>query len=162
MSRLLERLRKCKDDRGLMASLRCILVDNKRHRAWPALNRLGVSVSDDVSAYIAGLFAVHPEEAPKGNFGTTCKAIELRRRDKRSDDNKLTPIERRFQHLLAADKSELYSRVLRLVRMAKTHEVLINYEQLEIDLKFWSDRTKSEWATAFWTQGEASMAEEGT
>jgi CRISPR system Cascade subunit CasB len=160
MSWLLERLRKYKDDRGMMANLRCILVDNKKHRAWPALNRLGVAIDNDVSAYVAGLFATHPEEMTTGNFGATCKAIEVRRGDKRSDDNKLTSTERRFQHLLTAEKGdELQGRVLRMVLMAKSQGVPVNYEKLETDLKFWSDRTKTEWATTFWTQGVASSAE---
>ena len=133
MNRLLERLRKHKDNRGMMANLRCILVDNKKHRAWPALNRLGIAIKDDDSAYVAGLFATHP--------------------DKRSDGSKLTSTERRFQHLLTAEKGELYGRVLRLVLMAKSQGVPVNYEKLIPDLKFWGDRTKTEWASAFWTLG---------
>ena len=160
MSWLLERLRKYKDNRGMMAILRCILVDNKKHRAWPALNRLGIAIKDDVSAYVAGLFATHPEETSTGNFGVTCKAIEQKRGDKRSDDNKLTPTERRFQHLLTAEKSELYGRVLRMVLMAKSQGVPVNYATLATDLKFWGDRTKTEWASAFWTQGATLGAEE--
>ena len=160
MSRLLERLRKYKDDRGMMANLRCILVDNKKHRAWPALNRLGIAIKDDDSSYTAGFFATHPEETSTGNFGTTCKAIENKRGEVSGSDNKLTPTERRFQHLLAAEKSEIYSRVLRLVRMAKSQGVPVNYEQLETDLKFWNDRTKTEWAASFWTQGTAPVSEE--
>lgn len=162
MSWLLERLHKYKDDRGMMANLRCVLVDNKKHRAWPALNRLGVEINNEVSAYVAGLFATHPEETPNGNFGSTCKTIELRRGDKRSDDNKLTPTERRFQHLLTAERGdELHDRVLRMVLMAKSQGVPVNYAKLETDLKFWSDRTKAEWASAFWTQGVAPVTEEG-
>ena len=153
MSWLLERLRKQKDNRGMMANLRCILVDNKKHRAWPALNRLGIAIKDDDSAYVAGLFATHPEETSAGNFGATCKAIEQKRGDKQSDDSKLTSTERRFQHLLTAEKSELYGRVLRLVLMAKSQGVSVNYEKLISDLKFWGNRTKTEWANAFWTPG---------
>ena len=66
MSWLLERLRKYKDNRGMMATLRCVLVDNKKHRAWPALNRLGIEIDKEVPAYVAGLFATHPEEVSKG------------------------------------------------------------------------------------------------
>ncbi len=161
MSWLLERLHRYKDNRGMMANLRCVLVDNKKHRAWPALNRLGVEINNDVSANVAGLFATHPEVTDTGNFGTTCKLIELRRGDKRGDDNKLTPTERRFQLLLTAERgSELFDRVLRLVLMAKSQGVPINYEQLETDLKFWTDRTKTEWATAFWAQGSVPATEE--
>jgi CRISPR system Cascade subunit CasB len=151
MSRLLERLRKYKDDRGMMANLRCVHVENKKHRAWPALSRLGVAINDSVSAFVAGLFAVHPEEAATGNFGDTCKAIEKQRGDERSDDNKLTPTERRFQHLLTAEtEAELHDRVLRLVLMAKSQGVPVNYAKLEFDLKAWGDRIKINWATAFW------------
>ena len=160
MSWLLERLRKYKDNRGMMATLRCVLVDNKKHRAWPALNRLGIAIKDDNSAYVAGLFATHPKETSTGNFGATCKAIEQKRGDKRSDDSKLTSTERRFQHLLTAEKGELYGRVLRLVLMAKSQGVPVNYEKLIPDLKFWGDRTKTEWASAFWTQGATPGAEE--
>ncbi|MFH0991637.1 MAG: type I-E CRISPR-associated protein Cse2/CasB [bacterium] len=157
-------LRKHKDDRGIRANLRCILVDNKKHRAWPALNRLGVPINDEVLTFIAGLFATHPEETSIGNFGTTCKAIELRRGEKTGDDNKLTPTERRFQHLMAAEREELHSRVMRMVLMAKSQDVPVNYEQLQIDLKFWNDRIKTKWAAAFWAPGTvpASTTEEET
>jgi CRISPR system Cascade subunit CasB len=161
MSWLLENLRKRKDDRGLMANLRCMLVDNKKHRAWPAMNRLGVAITDDVSLFVAGLFATHPEETSNGNFGTTCRTIEQRRGDKRSDDNKLTPTERRFQYVLAAEGgAELHNRVLRMVLLAKSEGVPINYVKLAADLKFWGDRTKAEWAADFWTQGVSPMPEE--
>lgn len=161
MSWLLERLHKCKDNRGVMANLRCILVDNKKHRAWPALNRLGVAIDNDVAALVAGLFATHPEVITSGNFGTTCKAIELKRGDKRGDDSKLTPTERRFQHVLSAERGdELNGRILRMVLLAKSQGVPVNYEKLETDLKYWSDRTKTEWAAAFWTPGVATTTEE--
>jgi len=161
MSWLLDRLRKCQDDRGMMANLRCILVDNKKHRAWPALNRLGVAIDNDVTPFIAGLFATHPEVTSVGNFGATCKAIEQKRGDKRGDDNKLTPTERRFQHLLSAEHGkELNDRILRMLLMAKSQGVPVNYEKLETDLKYWSDRTKTEWAAAFWTPGVAAATEE--
>jgi len=168
MSWLLERLRRHKDDRGMMANLRCVLVDSKKHRAWPALNRLGVEISNDVSAYVAGLFATHPEKTDTGNFGATCKAIELKRGERRTDDNKLTPTERRFQHLLAAEGwEELRDRVLRMVRMARSEGIPVNYQQMEIDLKIlsnpsntWRDRTKIRWAAAFWTPGATPATEE--
>lgn len=161
MSWLLERLRKCQDNRGMMANLRCILVENKKHRAWPALNRLGVAIDNDVAAFVAGLFATHPEVTTIVNFGATCKAIEQKRGEKHGDDNKLTPTERRFQHLLSAERGdELNDRILRMVLMAKSQGVPVNYEQLETDLKFWSDKKKTEWATAFWTPGVTTVTEE--
>lgn len=161
MSAFMERLRRYADDRGMMANLRCILVDTKKHRAWPVLNRIGVNVTNNEDALVAGLFATHQDESQVGNFGATCKSIEYRRGEKPGDDNKLTPTERRFQHLLAAEKGEeLYQRVTRMVLMAKSQGVPVNYDQLATDLRRWNDRTKTEWAAAFWTQGTAPVSEE--
>lgn len=161
MSWLLERLRRHKDDRGMMANLRCVLVENKKHRAWPALNRLGVEISNDVAAFVAGLFASHPDETSNGNFGSTCKAIEQKRGDKRNDDNKLTPTERRFQQLLTAERgAELYDRVRRMVLLAKAQGIPVNYEELEADMRKPNDWRKTKWATTFWAQGAASTPEE--
>ena len=161
MSWLLERLHKHKDDRGMMANLRCVLVDNKKHRAWPALNRLGVKIDDKPSAYIAGLFATHPDETSAGNFGATCKIIEQRRRE-RTDDNKLTPTERHFQHMLTAEmEAELYHSVRRMVLMAKSQGVPINYGQLATDIRFFfnDDRIKTEWAIGFWDLSHTHVTE---
>ena len=164
MSRLLDQLRRCKEDRGLMADLRCALVDSKKYRAWPALHRLGADVTNQVAAIVAGLYAAHPREG-QGNFGATCRAVQSLRGDSRSDD-KLTPIERRFLHLLAAEPgNELFQRVTRMVLVAKSLDVPVNYEELETDMNFWNDRTKTAWAQSFWTAGaDAELlptAEEG-
>jgi CRISPR system Cascade subunit CasB len=154
MSRLLEQLRRRKEDRGMMADLRCALVESKKHRAWPLLHRLGLAVTDEVAAIVAALYATHPEETREGNFGATCRAMQSYRGDTRGDDSKLTPTERRFLHLLAAEKGdELHARVTRMVLLAKSQAVPVNYERLETDLHFWNDRTKTEWAASFWTPG---------
>ncbi len=157
MSLLLEQLRRIKDHRGLMADLRCSLVEGKRHRAWPALHRIHVDVDDDVKALVAGLYATHPEETDRGNFGATCKTLELKRDNGAKGDDKLTPTERRFQHLLAAEAGpELFARVTRLVLMAKAQGVPVNYERLVDDLEFWQksdigrERTRRGWGSAFW------------
>ena len=149
----LEHLSRRKDDRGLLANLRCFLVESKKHRAWPALNRLGIDITDEDSSYVAGLFATHSELTDTGNFGTTCNALE-QKRDVKSGEDKLTSTERRFQHLLSAEKgTELYGRITRLVLMAKQQGVPVNYEKLRSDLGYWNARTKQEWASAFWTPG---------
>lgn len=170
MSKLLAELRKCKarDDRGMMANLRCILVENKKHRAWPVLNRIGVKIAEDIPAFIAGLYATHSEESfkEKGNFGTTCKAIQSKRNESITKDNKLTPTERRFQHLLASrTPEELRARLYGMVRMAKAQDVPVNYTKLEVDLtnwfKDWGDITRTKWAAEFWAPGVTSDDEEG-
>jgi CRISPR system Cascade subunit CasB len=159
MSQLLERLRKNKENRGMMAGLRCWLVAGKRHRSWPVLSRLGVAIDDDDAAFIAGLFALHPEETRQGNLGTTARHIESKR-DNRQGDEKLTPTERRFQHLLSAEKWEVHDRIVRIVLMAKSQGVPVNYDQLARDVRYWGDRTKQEWAGAFWNAEAAPFSEE--
>ncbi len=151
MSVLMEQLRRIKDNRGLMADLRCGLVDGKRHRSWPALSRIRVSVDDLVKAHVAALYATHPEEAGQGNLGTTCKIIEFKRDGGAKGEDKMTATERRFQHLLAAEPGEeLFGRVTRLVLMAKSQNVPVNYEKLLVDLFYWNERTRREWAAEFW------------
>ena len=159
MSRYLDVLRKYRENRGLMADLRCILVSSKRHRAWPALSQLGIDIRDEIHTYVAGLFATHPEETPDGNFGYTCRLVESRRGEKRSTDDRVTPTERRFQQLLSSESgSELYQRVLRFVLMAKAQGIPINYERLATDLGHWGERTKAEWAGAFWVPDAVPIA----
>ena len=152
MSELIERLRRVKEDRGLMADLRCYLVAGKRHRAWPALSRLNVPIDNEKKSMVAALYATHPEDTAQGNLGATCRLIEKKRDGGASGDDKLSPTERRFQHLLAAEAGqELFDRVTRIVLMAKAQGIPVNYGQLEKDLQWWSERTRREWASAFWT-----------
>jgi len=151
MSALLEQLRRIKDNRGLMADLRCGLVNGKRHRSWPALSRIRVGVDEVVKAHVAALYATHPEEAAQGNLGTTCKTIEFKRDGGAKGEDKMTATERRFQHLLAAETGEeLFARVTRMVLMAKSQGVPVNYEKLLVDLSYWNERTRREWAGEFW------------
>lgn len=156
MSWMLERLRKFKDDRGMMADLRCILVESKKHRGWPALSRLRIPIDDPVLPFVAGLFATHPEIIESGNFGSTCKEVERKRGEIPSEDGKLTPTERRFQHLLASERDEVKDRVQRMVLMARSQGIPVNYERLAHDLQYWNERTKTDWASAFWGQHDSS------
>lgn len=161
MSTFLDRLRQRVTDRGLMASLRCALVYSKKHRAWPALNRIGVSITNETDSLVAALFATHPEETSSGNLGATCRAIEASRGEDHGTNDKLTPTERRFQHLLAAEwGDELFQRVTRIVLMAKSQGVRVNYQQLSADLRQWNDLTRTRWAAAYWAQDSAPIMEE--
>lgn len=154
MSSVILRLRKRKEDRGLMANLRCYLIESKKQRAWPALHRLGIDIDDEVAGFIAALFATHPSETENGNVGTTWRLIERIRGD-RNEDEKISATERRFQYLLSAEKGqEVFERISRMVLMAKACDIPVNYVQLEKDLRFWNDRTKIEWASAFWNVSE--------
>lgn len=157
MSGLLEFLRARSNDRGLLADMRCVLVESKRHRAWPVLAAFG-GVGDDWRALcvqtVAGLYAMHPKETAAGDFGTTCRALlSDDERQKLYEAREISPLSRRFQHLLAADREEVFGRVTRLVLRAKSEEVPVNYVQLHQDLQKWQynpEPVRVRWAKSFW------------
>ena len=145
MSYITEKLKKAKDDRGMMANLRCSLVESKKHRAWPSLYRLEFNVDDEIAAFVAGLFALDPDNSMASGshvcFGKTCKLLELRRGESTGDDAKQTPTEKRFQAILVSEKGpELHGRVLRLARMAQREGISIDFDELEYDLQNWMSR----------------------
>lgn len=163
MSNLIDQLRWYKEheNRGFLAQLRCYLITAKRSRAWPALHRLNVDITDENRSYIAAWYAVYPEEAEQGNLGTTCRLIKNNRKENTKDNDKLTPTERRFLQLLASSSDELFDRITRMVLMAKSQHVPINYEQLEKDVMHWNENTKIIWAKEFWIAGETIAQDRG-
>ena len=157
--KLLKFLRSRREDRGVMADLRCALVDGKRHRAWPYLGYLG-GIGDEPSERavqtIAGLYATHSEETQEGDFGGMCrKLLGEEERNKLDTAEGVGPISRRFQHLLAADGEEIFDRVVRFVLRAKSEEIPINYAELFESLHKWqwpegAERVRTCWAQSFW------------
>lgn len=152
-----------RDDRGLMATLRCALVPAKRHQAWPLLaRRFGGLQSNEHRArtvqMIAGFYALHP---PSSDLSQTAKNLGDLCRHLLGDDERVKlnlaegvgPISRRFQHLLAADGEEIFDRVLRFVLRAKAEGVALDYRQLYKDLLQWQDHAdwvRVRWARSFW------------
>ncbi|HCL57919.1 MAG TPA: type I-E CRISPR-associated protein Cse2/CasB [Spirochaetia bacterium] len=158
MSSLMEYLEKIRENRGIMADLRCALADSKKHRAYPYLGYLK-GIGEDFKArsvqVLAGLYATHPPKSDKpveGNMGTVC--YKMLSDDERKDYSKNPdPVSKRFQHLLAAKEEEIFDRLIRLVNYAKSKEIPVNYPQIEQDLKDWeyqSERVKTRWAKSFW------------
>jgi len=160
MSALLDYLQKKKEDRGVMADLRCALVDSKRDRAYPYLgyfNGIGNDHSQKVKQTIAGLFASHPATSVTGNIGSTCLRLcsDDERRDLGKKDSKPGALAKRLQFILSSNEEEIFDRVIRIVLRAKADGVSINYEQLEQDLYDWGNPYKTEsvkirWAQSFW------------
>lgn len=142
--RLLTHLRRLKDDRGAMADLRRALNPAQRHRAWPLLAPVR-GIGKPRFEVVAGLFAYHPAETTHGNLGTTCHRLA-------TESNSF---EMRFHRLLACDRTEITARLRPVVLAARARGVEINYKQLFIDLSYWGDRVKSEWAREFWNVPES-------
>lgn len=160
---LLEFLRQRRSDRGAMASLRCALVDGKRHRAWPLLAQfrgIGVDPGALTVQLVAGLYASHPDECHEGDLGSTCRAfLSEEERHELESSGKPGPVSRRVQHLVAAEGEEVLQRVLRLVLRAKAENVPVNYGQLLEDLNRWwlnSEVVRTRWARSFWAPRQVS------
>jgi CRISPR type I-E-associated protein CasB/Cse2 len=67
------------------------------------------------------------------------------------------PISRRFQHLLAAEGEEVFSRTLRFVMRCKSQDVSIDYQRLFDDLMQWQyypESVRTRWARSFWAPRE--------
>ena len=157
--RLLTYLRERREDRGFRANLRSGLVDARQRRAWPiiaAFNGIGDHHRNRVVRIVAGLYATHPKETNEGDFGTSCRALLSEdERNKLAEGGEPGPVSKRFLHLLAAENTEVFDRVIALALRAKTHNdgIPINYAQLFSDLWAWewqSERVKERWARSFW------------
>lgn len=154
---LMRFLRERRDNRGVMANLRCALVESKRYRSWPILARfqgIGTDFRALVIQLVAGLYATHPEESGEGDLGATCRAF-LGDEERLSIDSAEAPgpVSRRIQHLLAAEGEEVLPRVLRLVLRAKSEGIPVNYSRLASDLMQWHfspDAVRVRWAQSFW------------
>jgi CRISPR system Cascade subunit CasB len=160
MQNLLEFLKRRKEDRGVMADLRCALVESKRQRAWPylaAFGGVGVDFRAQAVQTVAGLYATHPLESTdeKFDFGSLCRRfLSDEERDKITTAEGVGPVTRRFQHLLAAEGEEIFPRVVRLALRAKAEDIPVNYERLFKDLLAWqyrADQVRTKWAKSFWT-----------
>lgn len=149
--RLLKFLLKNKEDRGLMADLRCGFNPSKQHRAWPHIAqfcKLDAGWSRVPVQTVCAAFATHPDgHAKNGNIGTTMRKI--------AGENKegLASFEGRFRRLISCDtQAELCNRLPSVIRAAKSKGIPVNYKQLYCDICWWEGEypPKLKWADAFW------------
>ena len=138
-TRLVEYLRRLKNDRGAMADLRCALNPSKLPRAWPLLARAGGIGNPHVEA-VAGFFGYHPDETHTGNIGTTCRRLA-------AENNSF---DARFRRLLSCDRDEIGDRLRPVILAARAKLVPVNYEELYADLCYWGDNVKARWAREYW------------
>jgi CRISPR system Cascade subunit CasB len=151
--RLLEHLKRLRDDRGAMANLRRGFSPATEHRAWPWVAQW-CDLNDDrlraIVTSVAAAFATHPELATEGNLGLTMREI-AHGRD--GGEKALESFEPRFRRFLTCQLSaDVCQRLPGVIRAAAQRGVGINYRQLFIDLCYWGDRVKLRWAEAFWGQ----------
>lgn len=149
VERLLAFLRKNREDRGVMADLRCGFSPAKEYRAWSHIAPYCPLKNDfkrRIVQTVAAGFATQPDGTAKGNLGTTMRLIAGGNKDG------LASFEGRFRRLLTcSDTEELCRMVPSIIRTAKAKGVPVNYAQLYCDLCYWNGgRTKVEWAEAYW------------
>ena len=142
--KLMAFLQKNKEDRGMMADLRCGFSEAKEHRAWPHIARfckLDQAWSRLPVQTVCAAFATHPDQKACGNLGATLKKMDL------------ATIELQLRRLLACDsKEELCERLPSVIRAAKAKGVPVDYRQLYCDIYWWEGQypPKLKWADAFW------------
>lgn len=158
MSALIEFLLRNRENKGVMATLRCALAESKEMRAWPLVARfggIGRGPHARTVRTVAGLFAHHPENCDAGNMGTVCRALcspDEQPWNSVDDQGKASspgPMARKFMYLLSADREEICERVARVVLYAKSQGIPVNYGALEQDLETWP-RAREAWAGVFW------------
>lgn len=130
-AKFLMRLRSLKNDRGAMSNLRGALRPAQRYRAWPLLGSVG-GIGNVIYETVAGLYAYHPDENRTGNLGTTCRRLSAEH----------NTFEARFRRFLTCDRDEICERLTPVIMAAKAKGVPVNYEQLFVDLCYWSDNVK--------------------
>lgn len=148
-------------NRAPLAQLRRGLSETTRYEASLVLGRMfgPLAVGNTVFEAVAGCFALHPFEGPQqiGNFGETMRRTmpsEKMREEKEPHA--------RFRRLLACSSTdEICAHIRHAVRLAKSREpaVPVNYRRLFLDLWWWNDRTKIEWAKSYWevTEGDVDV-----
>lgn len=145
--KLMAFLQKNKEDRGVMADLRCGFSPAKEHRAWPHIAqfcKLDADWSRIPVQTVCAAFATHPDNTSGGNIGTTMQQI--------AGKEGLASFEGRFRRLLTCDKLELCERLPGVIRAAKAKGAPVNYRQLYCDICWWDGDypPKLKWASAFW------------
>lgn len=151
-------LQRNKEDRGVMADLRCGFSPAREPRAWPHIAqfcKLDSEWSRLPVQTVCAAFATHPDgNTSRGNLGTTMRRIAGESREG------LASFEGRFRRLLSCDTQlEICERVPGVIRAAKAKGASVNYRQLYCDFCWWEGEypPKLKWAEAYW--GTAGGAE---
>lgn len=141
-------------DRGRLANLRRGLKDATRQYAWPVLAELdrknALGNQRELYETVAGCFALHPNHfEAAGNFGATLRGIQQKTQGSKEDW-----LDLRFRRLVACDREGILKHLRYAVQFAKSKDAPINYQTLFMDLWLWGEKTKVNWARAYWTVPE--------
>ncbi len=151
-----------RDDRGVLADLRCGFVEQRASKCWPHIANfcdLRNDLERNVWEFVAAGSATVLGTKTTGNMGMTLRKIALGQGGK----DGLSSFEPRFRRILGARSAQVVCQLLRgVIRAAKAKSVDINFRTLYWDLIHWnqeSRKVRESWATAFWAaerEGESS------
>ena len=132
-------LRQNASNKAVMSPLKAAITPSRIQQAWPILARFG-GIDSPAHEIVGPFFAYHPKDTNQGNMGTTCSRLCI----------KNPTFEARFKRLLACeDRQELAEHLRRMLLAAKAKGTPVNWERLFIDIRYWGDRTRADWARNF-------------
>lgn len=142
-----------REDRATLARLRGSFQEGRALEGLPVVLpfvRQNDRQAEDNALLLSALFALHPES------GTLSLPAALRIVAQASDS-----VELRFRALLSASRQDLANHLRHAVSLAASHGMALDYRDLHTAIRFWdhpSDRTRRQWARAFWTPDDKSDA----
>jgi len=137
-------------DRGALAQLRSGISLTKRPNLWPLLAPFPDAIGNEIFEIVAALWARDPGFSENGeNLGHTLRKLGAL----------YSTFSGRFRRLLSCDANEIPSRIASVVSAAQEKGVSVDYTRLLSDLLNWNDRTRIEWAKAFWGSQETQKEE---
>ena len=142
-----------REDRAALARLRGTLQEGRALEGLPVVLpfvRQNDRQAEDNALLLAALFALHPES------GTHSLPSALQIVAQTSES-----VELRFRALLSAGRQDLATHLRHAVSLAASHGIALDWRELHTAIRFWdhpSDRTRRQWARAFWTPDDKSHA----
>lgn len=142
-------LRKLKNDAGAMATLRRGLAHEPGEYvpAFPYVAPFVAEESNELPFFLtASLFAAHPEESEKGDFGLAFKTMA-------NLAGASDSIELRFKALLQCRGEELRIHLRSAISMLASKSIPVNYNELFRAIHYWENPEKfiqKQWAKSYW------------
>ncbi|MBS3965857.1 MAG: type I-E CRISPR-associated protein Cse2/CasB [Truepera sp.] len=166
----IERLSKL--DRGARARLRRNLQQDSPYPNREAMRyvedfvqQVENPVSWERRAYylVAGFYALrYPDPLDSPTEGVSfaeaaAQVVRLRNRQQEIDSSKESSLERRFFHLLEAERDELPYHLRQWIGLMKAAGVQVDFAKLLSDIIYWNECTKDTWARAFYRALRSSL-----
>src|SRR3972149_4752044 len=118
--------RRCRDDRGALASLRGALSEARRPHAWPLLAGFNHAIGHPAYETVADLGASSERQTQTGCLADTCRVL-AGTYDGKTGRFAHDSFQSRFKRMLTCDRSEIADHIAPVVRAAQAKDVPVNY-----------------------------------